>query len=123
MQGPGCGCPTWPLRSRTLRKVQVWTLPQSEQLAWPRCELGWGGCQLDRAPPPTRAWVLTLAGVGHLPALTQAKFNPFPDSHGPDPHGEGRFQWIQPGYKAQLYPSMDTATFCLSKRLGPSPSQ
>lgn len=82
-----------------------------------------GAASWIEPPPPTRAWVLTLAGVGHLPALTQAKFNPFPDSHGPDPHGEGRFQWIQPGYKAQLYPSMDTATFCLSKRLGPSPSQ
>lgn len=47
-------------------KVQVWTLPSSEQPVWPRCELREGACQLDRAPPHTPAgWVLTLAGVSH----------------------------------------------------------
>lgn len=56
------GCLLWPLRSQTLQKVQVWTLPQSEQLAWPRCGLGGGG-PASWLEPPLMAWVLTLAGT------------------------------------------------------------
>ena len=95
-------------------------LASGEQLAWSKCELGGAGAVswIDPRPPPPRAWVLTLAGVSHLPAPTQANFKSFPDAH-----GEGVFSGYTPGFNAQLYPQMGPATFCLSKGLGPSASQ
>lgn len=118
-KGPGWGCLIGLLRDQNLRKVQVWTLPRGKKLAWPKCELGVAGAvSWIKPPPPPRAWVLTLAGVSHLPASTQANFKSFPEAH-----GEGAFSGYTPGFNAQFYPQMGPATFCLSKGLGPSASQ
>lgn len=55
-KGPGWGGGAWqpPLAAEEPDpvKVQVWTLPPGEQPVWPRCELGEGACQLNKAPPP-----------------------------------------------------------------------
>lgn len=73
VMGGHMGSLFWPLRNQTLQKAWVWTLPHSEQLAQPRCELGGRGGPASWwiEPPPLRAWVLTLAGT---PAVTPPTF-------------------------------------------------
>ena len=62
MQGSRLGCLIGLLRNQNLRKVQVWTLPQGEKLAGPKCELGVAGAVSWIKPP--RTGPATTQGLG-----------------------------------------------------------